>query len=95
MDADGRGWPDAFYPCLSACIRGSIPSVAAGRAALQSVRIAQFREDFTTDYTDYTDGKEKRKCGKEDLLIRVIRVICGKFLWLRLCRAALFVLLGG
>jgi hypothetical protein len=30
MDADGRGWKDAFYPCLSACIPGSIASVAAG-----------------------------------------------------------------
>ena len=34
MDADGRGWKDAFYPCLSACIRGSMASVTAGRAVL-------------------------------------------------------------
>ena len=59
---------------------------------LQSVRIAQFREDFTTDYTDYTD-KELLVSAIRLLLffpIRVIRVIRGKFLWLRLCRSVLF-----
>jgi len=60
---------------------------------LQSVRIAQFREDFTTDYTDYTD-KELLVSAIRLLLffpIRVIRVIRGKFLWLRLCRVGSLV----
>ena len=38
-------------------IRGRLPLVAAGRAALQSGKVAHFREDFTTDFTDNTDGR--------------------------------------
>jgi hypothetical protein len=48
--------------------------------ALQSVSVAPFREDFTTDGTDDTDGKEKKKFGQQDLFIREIREIRGSFL---------------
>ena len=64
-------------------------SVFAFFAPLQE-KVLHFRRDFTTDYTDYTDGKRKRKCGKQDLFIRVIRVIRGSILWLRLCRSVFF-----
>jgi hypothetical protein len=40
---------------------------------VQSVRVAPFREDFTTDCTDDTDGKEKKKFWKQKLFIREIR----------------------
>jgi len=36
-------------------------------STVHSVRIAHFREDFTTDFTDCTDGKEKKKVGKLQL----------------------------
>jgi hypothetical protein len=50
-----------------------INSVAAGRAGLQLVNVAPFREVcLTTDGTD-TDGKEKKKFGKQELFIRAIR----------------------
>jgi hypothetical protein len=46
-------------------------------STVHSVRIAHFREDFTTDFTDCTDGKEKKKVGKLQLFIREIREIRG------------------
>ncbi len=49
-------------------------------SASQSGRVSHFREDFTTDYTDCTDGIEKKKVGKLQLFIREIREIRGHFL---------------
>ena len=65
-----------------------INSVAAGRAGLQLVNVAPFREDFlTTDGTDGTDGKEKKKFGKQELFIREIREIRGSIYSVAACRA--------
>jgi hypothetical protein len=46
------------------------------------VRVAPLREDYLT--TDGTDGKEKKKFGKQELFIREIREIRGSFPLLRL-----------
>ena len=51
-----------------------------------------FAKIFTTDYTDYTDEEFPISAFRLLLFfpIRVIRVIRGKFLRLRLCRSVLF-----
>jgi hypothetical protein len=55
---------------------------------LQFVKVAPFREDFlTTDGTDCTDGKEKKKFGKQELFIREIREIRGSISSVAACRA--------
>jgi hypothetical protein len=51
LTTDGRGWRDAFYPCLSASIRGSIPSLAAGRdgfSAVNFIPASQFKLSAAT-----------------------------------------------
>ena len=78
-----------------------IPLVAAGRAGLQSGKVAHFREDFTTDFTDNTDGRvvsprrpdaSARRPHLES--VKSVKSVV-RFLWLRLCCAGPFAPFGG
>jgi hypothetical protein len=54
---------------------------------LQYVRIAPFREDFTTDFTDGTDWERREEIWKAEngnsLSVPSVKSVV-KFLWLRL-----------
>jgi hypothetical protein len=66
--------------------RGSIPLVAPGCAGLQNVRIAPFREDFTTDGTDGTD--KSRLVQDHFQSVKSVKSVV-RCLWLRLTSAGL------
>jgi len=60
-------------------------------SAEQSVRVAPFREDFTTDCTDSTDGKEKKSFGKQNCIsVKSVKSVV-PFFWLRLAALRLCV----
>jgi hypothetical protein len=70
-------------------------------SAEQSVRVAPFREDFTTDCTDSTDGKEKKSFGKQNCIsVKSVKSLSRQskatadvvpFFWLRLAALRLCV----
>jgi len=53
--------------------------------------VAHFHEDFTTDFTDFTDGKEEQEIWKAEssifLSVKSVKSVV-PCLWLRLCRVA-------
>ena len=70
-------WMNTTRAAVDRMLDSSNPSI------VQSVRVAHFHEDLyhpDSESGDCTDGKEKRKFGKQDLRIRVIREIRGSVL---------------
>ena len=55
-----------------------------------SAFVAHFREDFTTDFTDFADGKEEQEISKAEssnfLSVKSVKSVV-PCLWLRLCCA--------
>jgi hypothetical protein len=69
------------------------PAVLLSCPALQYVRFAPFREDFTADFTDDTDWERREEIWKAEsgnsLSVKSVKSVV-KFLWLRLCHARPF-----